>query len=265
MGFLTDHVAAVRRRLADDPLPHEELARRARAATPALDVVDAIVRSAKRDGLAVVAEVKRASPSAGAIAMGADPAAQANAYEAAGAAAISVLTESEHFDGSLEDLREVRASVGRPLLRKDFLVHPDQILEARAAGADSVLLIAACLDDSELSSMLAAARDVGMEPLVETHTDLDLERVLATDARLVGVNARDLETLDVDLPSALGRLVRIGAGRVAVSESGIRTHADARAARDAGASAILVGETLMRAADPEATLRELIHGKEPHG
>jgi indole-3-glycerol phosphate synthase len=209
----------------------------------------------------LIAEVKRASPSAGDIAA-VDPTAQAVAYARAGAAAISVLTEPDHFGGTLEDLRAVRGAVERPLLRKDFLVHPDQVLEARGAGADTVLLIAACLDDDELTAMLAAARDLGMEPIVETHSDRDLERVLATDARIVGVNARDLETLVVDLPAALARLARIG-DRLAVCESGIRTRDDVRAAVAAGASAILVGEALMRAPDPEATVRELIHGKEP--
>jgi indole-3-glycerol phosphate synthase len=263
MGFLTDHVAGVRMRLAAEPPPHDALAGAAAAAAPALDFAAALAAAAAADGVALIAEVKRASPSAGDIAAEADPVAQAVAYDRAGAAAISVLTEPDHFGGSLDDLRAVRAEVVRPLLRKDFLVHPDQLLEARGAGADSVLLIAATLGDDELIAMLTQARRLGMEPLVETHSDGDLERVLVTDALIVGVNARDLETLVVDLPSALERLTRIDGDRLAVCESGIRSREDVRVAVTAGASAILVGEALMRTPDPGTMAHELIHGKEP--
>jgi indole-3-glycerol phosphate synthase len=262
MGFLTEHVATVRRRLAAAPLPHTALEAAAATAPAVRPFGEALRSAAAADGVAVIAEVKRASPSAGAIAAGDDPVARARAYADGGAATISVLTEPEHFGGSLEDLHAVRAAVDRPVLRKDFLVHPDQVLEARAAGADAVLVIVAALDDDELASVLGAARAAGIEPLVETHSDRDLDRALATDARVVGVNARDLESLAVDPAAALGRLRRIDPGRIAVLESGVRTHDDVRAAVDAGASAILVGETLMRAADPAVTLQTLIHGKE---
>jgi indole-3-glycerol phosphate synthase len=217
---------------------------------------------AAADGVAVIAEVKRGSPSAGRIAPDADPVTQAKAYDAGGAAAISVLTEARHFDGSPDDLRAVRAAVERPVIRKDFLVDPDQLLEARALGADSVLLITSCLTHDELSMMIEVARGLEMEPLIETHSDHDLDRVLATDARIVGVNARDLESLDVDVAAALTRLRRIGPERVAVLESGIRDRSDVERAIDAGASAILVGESLMRAADPESAVRSLIGRKE---
>jgi indole-3-glycerol phosphate synthase len=263
MGFLSDHVASVRHRLAAEPLQHASLEAAAAAAPPVRDIAAALSAAMAADGVALIGEVKRASPSAGDISRGADPRAQAAAYDRAGAAAISVLTEADHFGGSLRDLRAIRSDVDRPLLRKDFLVERDQVLEARAAGADTVLLISAVLEDEELRAMLAEARRLGMEPLVETHSDADLDRVLATDARIVGVNARDLETLDVDLPAALRRLTRIDGHRLAVCESGIRTNEDVRAAVDAGASAILVGEALMRAADPARTVHELIHGKEP--
>jgi indole-3-glycerol phosphate synthase len=136
------------------------------------------------------------------------------------------------------------------------------VLEARAAGADTVLVIAASVDDETLAALLAAARDLGMEPLIESHTDEDLDRVLATDARIVGVNARDLESLDVDVAAALGRTRRIPSDRIAVFESGIRTPEDVTRAIDAGASAILVGETLMRAGDPAAAARALLGRKE---
>ncbi|HLB39766.1 MAG TPA: indole-3-glycerol phosphate synthase TrpC [Actinomycetota bacterium] len=262
MGFLTDFVAETRRELAAHPLQRDVLAEAATEAPEARNLAWTLREYAADDGVAVIAEVKRASPSAGAIAAEVDPVLQATAYDVAGAAVISVLTEPRYFGGSMDDLRAVRAAVEHPVLRKDFLVHPDQVLEARAAGADTVLLISACLTDGELTQLLATARELGMEPLVETHTDADLDRVLATDAAVVGVNARDLETLEVDVPQALARLARIEAGRVAVLESGIRTRSDVVAAVDAGASAILVGETLMRAHDPGATLHELIHGKE---
>jgi len=187
---------------------------------------------------------------------------QALAYADAGAAVVSVLTEATHFGGSIDDLRAVRAAVDLPILRKDFLVDPDQVLEARAAGADTVLLIAGSVDDETLAALLAAARDLGMEPLVESHTDQDLDRVLATDARIVGVNARDLESLDVHVAAALDRIRRIPRDRIAVFESGIRSRDDVTRATDAGASAILVGETLMRAGDPAAAVRALLGRRE---
>jgi indole-3-glycerol phosphate synthase len=261
MGFLRDLVGEIRREQAERPLDHDALLAAARSARDPRDLVAELRRAAEADGVALIAEVKRASPSAGTIAADADPLAQALAYDGAGAAAISVLTEPRHFGGSLEDLAAVGAVVARPVLRKDFLVHPDQLLQARAAGADSALLIVSCLSDEELGVMLAGSRAVGMEPLVETHSDEDLERALATDARVVGVNARDLESLEVDVSSALERLERIGEDRIAVLESGIRGRADVTAAVSAGASAILVGESLMRADDPARAVRRLI-GKE---
>ena len=254
VGFLTDLVGAIRADLAAAPPDVDALARAASGAPPARAFAGAL---AVGPALAVIAEVKRASPSAGAISADADPLAQALAYADGGASAISVLTEPRHFRGSLDDLRSVRAGVDLPVLRKDFLVSEAQVLEARMAGADSVLLITSCLDDVELRGLLELARSLGMEPLVETHDDDDLARALATDARVIGVNARNLETLDVDLDSALARLARVADGRIAVLESGVTTGAHAAAAAAAGASAILVGETLMRATDPAATLREL--------
>jgi indole-3-glycerol phosphate synthase len=258
MGFLTDVVAGVRAELATRPLDEQAL----RAALPSAPPVRPfawVLRSyAREEGVAVIAEVKRASPSAGEIAADADPVLQAMAYDVGGAAAISVLTDGAHFRGSLADLGAVRDAVQHPVLRKDFLVHPAQVLEARAAGADSVLLITACLSDAELEAMLAAARELGMEPLVETHSDEDLERAVATDAAVIGVNARDLESLAVDPGSARRRLTRIPDDRVAVLESGIATRRDVETAVAAGASAILVGEALMRAPDPGRTIRALI-------
>jgi indole-3-glycerol phosphate synthase len=254
MGFLTDHVREVRRDLADRPLDEGALLARAVARPPARGFADAIGRHAP----ALIAEVKRASPSAGAIADDADPVALAIAYTDGGAAAISVLTEARHFHGSLADLEAVRIAVAVPVLRKDFLVHPSQVIEARARGADAVLLITGCLTDDELVAMLAVAADLGMDALVETHADDELDRALASGAQVIGVNARDLETLEVDVERALERIGRVPSDRIAVFESGVRTSADVRSAVDAGASAILVGEALMRAGDPRAAVGSLV-------
>jgi len=259
MGFLSDIVAEVRADLRRTPLDEDGLRRRARECDPPLDLAGALVDAAP---LGVIAEVKRASPSAGSIAEGADPVAQARAYAAAGAAAVSVLTEPRHFAGSLGDLEAVRSAVDVPLLRKDFLVDPAQVVEARGYGADAILLIAAALGDDELAAMLHEAAGLDMGVLLETHSDGDLDRALATDARVIGVNARDLETLEVDPERARRQLARVPADRIAVLESGIRSRGDVVSAVDAGASAILVGEHLMRAGDPGAAIRSLI-GKEP--
>jgi indole-3-glycerol phosphate synthase len=254
MGFLSDLVERARRDLAEHPLDEGALLARAKARPPARDLAGAL--RPHQPGL--IAEVKRASPSVGAIDDDADPAAQAVAYAEGGAAAISILTEPRHFHGSLADLDAVRLAVQLPLLRKDFLVHPSQVIEARSHGADAVLLITAALSDDELAAMLAVAHDLGMGALVETHADDELDRALTSGAEVIGVNARDLESLEVDVTRARERLRRIPADRVAVFESGVRTRDDVVAAVAAGASAILVGEALMRAADPRAAARELI-------
>jgi indole-3-glycerol phosphate synthase len=253
MGFLTDLVAERRRELERRPLDDATLYARASALPPTRDFLSSL--RARRP--AIIAEIKRASPSAGAIA-DRDPGERARAYAVAGAAAISVLTEPVHFHGSLLDLRAARLACDRPILRKDFLLHPSELIESRAAGADAVLLIAACLSANELAAMLGAARDLGLGALVETHSDEDLEKALATDAEVIGVNARDLETLTVDVDRALAALGRIPAERLAVMESGIAGRDDVRAAVDAGASGILVGEALMRSDDPGALLREMM-------
>ena len=253
MGFLTEVTDEVRRRLERSPLDESALMALALGLPPARPFERSLLAAGAP---AVIAEIKRSSPSAGKIAE-ADPAARARAYEAAGAAAVSVLTEPLHFDGSLADLRAVHLAVGVPVLRKDFLVHPSQVIESRVEGADAVLLIAAALSGSELKALIAAAADLGLGALVETHSEADLEKALATDAPVIGVNARDLETLEVDAARALALLGRVPEDRIAVLESGIASRADVERAGAAGASAVLVGETLMRAEDPAATLREL--------
>lgn len=253
MGFLSDITAERRRILEQRPLDGSTLLGRAMALPPTRGFAAAL----KARTPAVIAEVKRASPSAGQIA-DREPGEQAGAYAAAGAAAISVLTEPVHFNGSLADLRAARVACDLPILRKDFLIHPAEIIQSRAAGADAVLLIAACLSQHELVAMLAIARDLGLDALVETHADQDLQKALDAGAEIIGVNARDLETLEVDVERALEHLGRVPADRIAVMESGIASRAQVETAFAAGASAVLVGEALMRADDPGAKLRELL-------
>lgn len=253
MGFLSDHVADVRRQLKAAPLDDGALYERAQLQPPPRDFAGAL----RGDSPAFIAEVKRASPSEGAI-NAADPVAQAARYEAAGAAAISVLTEPKHFDGSLADLTSVRRTVGLPVLRKDFLVHPSQLLEARANGADAALLIAGTVSRDELVALVAAARDLGIEPLVEATNEEELADALATDATVIGVNARNLETLEVDVDRALWLIRQIPDGHIRVFESGISRRDQVEAAVAAGADAILVGTALMKAADPGEKLRELL-------
>jgi indole-3-glycerol phosphate synthase len=205
----------------------------------------------------IIAEVKRASPSAGRIAE-ADAAERAAAYQRGGAAALSVLTETKHFGGSLGDLVAVRAATDLSILRKDFIVDVSQIVESRSAGADAVLLIAAALHPDELRELSVAAAELGMAALIETHSPQDVDRALGADARIVGVNARDLETLTVDLERALRTMAELPPGVIRVLESGVSGRDDVLRATDAGADAVLVGEALMRSADPEAKLGELL-------
>ena len=208
--------------------------------------------------LAVIAEVKRKAPSVGSLAEAADPVAVARTYERAGAAAISVLTDGPHFGGSLADLAAVSAAVELPVLRKDFLIDPLQVVEASAHGADAILLIVAMLDDAQLAELLAATRELGLEALVETHTAAEVERALAVGARIVGVNNRDLESLAIDLATGEAVLPSIrAAGVVAIGESGVHGPEEAGRLRRAGADAILVGSALMAAADPGALVEEL--------
>jgi indole-3-glycerol phosphate synthase len=206
----------------------------------------------------VLAEVKRASPSAGPIRPGADPAAIARAYAAAGAAAISVLTDRAFFDGDLAFLAPCRAAVDVPLLRKDFLIDPLQIAEAREAGADAVLLIVAALSPDALAAMAREARAQGLDALVEVHSLAELDIALGAGATLLGVNHRDLRTFAIDMTLTEQIARRVPAGTVLVAESGIRGPADVRRLGDAGAHAVLVGEHLMRAASPGDALRELL-------
>jgi indole-3-glycerol phosphate synthase len=217
---------------------------------------------ARGDGLHVIAECKRRSPSRGVLRWQYDPASIAGAYERAGAAAVSVLTEPAFFDGHLDHLRAVRAAVALPVLRKDFIVDAYQIREARGAGADAVLLIVAALDQSTLVDLLAAARQSGLDALVEVHDELELDRALAAGADLVGVNNRNLRTLAVDLDASRRLASLMPRDVVAVAESGLRTGNDLRELQALGYRAFLIGERFMTADDPGAALAALMTAAE---
>jgi indole-3-glycerol phosphate synthase len=206
----------------------------------------------------VIAEFKRRSPSRGEIRMDLHPVAVAQAYEIGGAAALSVLTEGEHFGGSLDDLQQARSATLLPTLRKDFIVDPYQVWESWIAGTDAFLIIVAAVSDAELRTLLATASETGLDALVEVHDGEELARALGAGARLVGVNNRNLATLEVSLDVSLGLAPAIPEDVTAVAESGIATGDDLRRLRDAGYDASLVGEHLMLAPDPGAALEELL-------
>ncbi len=259
-GVLADIVAGVREDLAvrERTVSLDTLKERARRMPPALDPLP-LLRS---PGVSVIAEVKRASPSQGALAPIDDPAELARSYAAGGAAAISVLTESRRFGGSLGDLAAVRAAVDVPVLRKDFVVSSYQLWEARAVGADMVLLMASVLDQQALECLIDRARSIGLTPLVEAHTDIEVERSLVAGAQLLGINNRDLTTLRVDL-ATFGRLAPlVPPAVVRVAESGIRGPHDVFELAQAGADAVLVGTSLVSGSvagtDPAAAVADLV-------
>jgi len=246
---------------------HQELAERRRVAPrPSLEAAcrtlapprafEAALRPPP-GGVRVIAELKKASPSRGVLAETFDPHALAQVYAANGAAAISVLTDEKYFKGSLATLTGVRAVVDTPLLRKDFTIDEYQVWEARAAGADAVLLIVSILDDALLKDLLAAARGLGLGALVEVHTAAELDRALAVGAGVIGINNRDLRTFETRIETTLALMPSIPPGPVIVSESGFFTAADVQRVVAAGAHAVLVGEALVRATDAGALLREL--------
>lgn len=212
------------------------------------------------DHLPVIAECKRRSPSRGVLRDDYEPAAIARAYERAGAAAISVLTEPAFFDGGLDHLETVREAVAVPVLRKDFIVSSYQLAEARLAGADAALLIVAALDDATLRHLVVQARTYGLAALVEVHSTAELSRALEAEAQIIGVNNRNLRTLDVDLDTSYSVIASIPEDVVAVAESGIKTPDDLRALRTAGYDGFLVGESLVTQSDPGAALTGLLAG-----
>jgi indole-3-glycerol phosphate synthase len=219
---------------------------------------ESALRAAAKTGPAVIAELKKASPSRGLIRHKFEPEALAKSFEAAGAAALSVLTDAEFFQGSLGDLQRASASVGIPCLRKDFILDPFQILEARAAGADAILLIVAAHTDADLKSLFQEARRMGLDVLCETHDQTEIDRAAALGCTLIGVNSRDLHTMEVR-PQTLAELARwLPERSVHVAESGIQNADDIARLLDAGYDAFLVGEALMRQPDPAAALATLL-------
>lgn len=256
MSVLGDILSGVREDLDDRmaALPLEDLKQVANKQDPALDPMPVF----RGEGVSILAEVKRASPSKGALAPIKDPAGLAADYEAGGAAAISVLTEPRRFGGTLEDLREVRTKVGVPVLRKDFIVGSYQLWEARAAGADLALLIVAALDQNALVALVERAESIGLTPLVEVHNEEELERAMDADAKLVGVNARNLRTLEVDRTTFARLSPRVPEGVVRVAESGVRGPHDVIEYAREGANVVLVGESLVRDNNPRSSVADLV-------
>jgi indole-3-glycerol phosphate synthase len=257
---ILDEIAAHKRRELMEAWarqPPAGVERVARAVPPPRPFREALLAGGNNPYPAVIAEIKRHSPAKGALRGAADPAALAATYAGAGAAALSVLTDVRFFHGSLADLQTARAAVHVPVLRKDFLLDPYDVFAARAAGADSVLLIVAILAQAELIGLLALARELGMEPLVEVHTAAEMARAGEAGAGIIGINNRDLHTFTVDLGTTERLAPLASPGTLLVSLSGIATPADARRMAAAGARAVLVGEALVTAPDPAARLRAL--------
>ena len=253
---MLDQILTDARSRADDLMGCGPMYRKASSSLPAVQPLSAALRGG---GLSVIAEVKRRSPSRGVLAAGLDAVSQALIYESAGASAISVLTEPLHFDGSLDDLAEVRDAVSIPVLRKDFLLQPAQVWEARAFGADAVLLIVAVLGRDGLGLMTDAAADAGVDALVEVHDRVEAEIALEAGATMIGVNNRDLATFETDLMVAETTADLVSQrGITTVAESGIHESEDAERMRNAGYDAILVGEALVVATDPAETLARLV-------
>ena len=247
-----DEVAQARRRCG-----LAELQAQASAASPARGFAAALRARVEAGSPAVIAEVKKASPSKGVLREHFVPADIARSYESGGAACLSVLTDERFFQGYAAYLQQARESCSLPVLRKDFLIDPYQVVEARAMGADCVLLIAACLDDGLMSELEACATEQGLDVLVEVHDGEELERALRLKTPLIGVNNRNLRTFEVSLDTTIGLLPRVPGDRLLVTESGILARADVQRMRLAGVHAFLVGEAFMRAPDPGQALRDL--------
>lgn len=254
MSVLDSIIEGVREDLAARRLPLVQIHQRMEQTATALDAHEFL----SRDEMNVIAEVKRSSPSKGVLASITDPAALAEQYQEAGAAAVSVLTERRRFGGSLEDLDAVRKRVSIPVLRKDFMVDEYQFLEARAHGADMVLLIVAALSKSQLRDFYDLATELGMASLIEVHTAQELESAMDIEPRIIGVNSRNLKTLDVDSAAFEDLIPRIPSDVIRVAESGIATRSDVEFAQKAGATAILVGESLVKSGDPISAMQELL-------
>lgn len=238
--------------------PEAELRSIAADLPPTRGFAESLAQRIRQGEAAVIAEIKKASPSKGLLRSDFDPPAIARAYAAAGAACLSVLTDVDFFQGSDADLQAARAACSLPVLRKDFTTDPYQVYEARAIGADAILLIAACLSDEALSELNALAQSLGLDVLIEVHDAEELARALRVPGRLIGINNRNLHTFEVSLQTTLDLLPEIPPGRLVVTESGISGPADIALMRAHGVHAFLIGETLMRAPDPGAELRRLL-------
>jgi indole-3-glycerol phosphate synthase len=250
-GLVADAREDLERRRAS--LPAGELRSRLGTRSGARPFSEALVRP----GLSLIAEFKRRSPSAGDIHAGADVESVVAAYERGGAAALSILTDRRNFGGTLEDLRAARGSSGLPILRKDFIVDPYQLLEAAASGADAVLLIVAALEDETLAALHEEARVLDLDCLVEVHDEPELERALELGVDVIGINNRNLHDLSVDVEITAELITAVPAGKTVVSESGFRSRQQLEELERIGVDAVLIGETLMRGGDPEAVIREL--------
>jgi indole-3-glycerol phosphate synthase len=256
--YLDAILATHRARAAADDRPLARALDDARAAAAALGPTRDFSAALTNDGLSVIAEIKRRSPSKGALAADLVPSIVAKQYDDGGASALSVLTDEPHFGGSAADLVEARAAVDLPVLRKDFTVAPIDLVDAVTMGADAVLLIVAALDDAELRDLHALATELDRQVVVEAHDEAEVERALSAGARIVGVNQRDLVTFAVDTDRAVRVARAIPDDVVKVAESGIRGASDAKRLRDAGYDAVLVGEHLVTSGDPAAAVRELV-------
>ena len=253
--ILSRKAEEVRERMQQAPL--RELAARAADHAPTRSFRGALEGDIDRGLPAVIAEIKRASPSKGVIRADFDPVSHARRYQAGGAACLSVLTDADFFGGHEQHLVAARAACMLPVLRKDFVIDPYQVYEARVMGADCILLIAACLDDAQMKSLEALAMSLDMAVLVEVHDEAELDLALATPAPLIGINNRDLKTFETSLDTTVRLCKRVPFDRIVVSESGIAEPEDVARIRAAGVHAFLVGETPMRAPDPGAELQRL--------
>jgi indole-3-glycerol phosphate synthase len=255
--ILADKYEEVRARAA--AAPQAELERQAQAAAAPRDFTSALCNAVAEGRVGLIAEIKRASPSGGLIRDPFDPAALAAAYCTGGATCLSVLTDAPYFQGSPEDLKAARAACPLPVLRKDFMVHPWQVFESRCMGADCILLIMAALSDSQAQELEDIARSLDMAVLVEVHDRRELDRALGLESRLIGINNRNLRTLQTDISTSEELAPLVPADRIPIAESGIRTPGDVRRMAAAGARCILVGEHLMRQQDVTAAAHHLVH------
>jgi indole-3-glycerol phosphate synthase len=263
MSDVLARILAAKRREVEErraAIPQPEIEKLAARASPPRGFERALRSRIARGQAAVIAEIKRASPSRGLIRADFDPARIARSYEAHGAACLSVLTDREFFGGSADDLRAAREACALPVLRKDFMIDPYQVHEARAWGADCILLIVDAAPDAELRALERLARALGMDVLVESHDGAQLERALALETALIGINNRDLRTFETRLETTLGLLDRVPPGRIVVTESGIAEPADVRRMQDAKVSAYLVGSAFMSAPDPGKELQRVFPG-----